>query len=66
MPLRYANGVKPPAPETPAVPATVPTPARRPYRPPHLEAHLYTVVTGASFPIGTNGLPNPFERDQHY
>ncbi|GGB84791.1 hypothetical protein [Deinococcus soli (ex Cha et al. 2016)] len=33
------------------------------YTPPRLERHRYTVVTGASFPVGTNGFPDPFTRE---
>ncbi|WP_158235785.1 hypothetical protein [Deinococcus sp. UR1] len=40
--------------------------ARQPYQAPRLETHQYTVVTGASLPVSTNGLPNPFNRDQRY
>ncbi|MDR6220873.1 hypothetical protein [Deinococcus soli (ex Cha et al. 2016)] len=43
-----------------------PAPPRQPYQTPRLEIHRYTVVTGASLPVSTNALPNPFKRDQQY
>lgn len=36
---------------------------KHPYTAPRLERHAYTVVTGASFPVGTTGLSNPFSRE---
>lgn len=33
------------------------------YTPPRLERHRYTVVTGASFPVGTTGFPVPSTRE---
>ncbi|MHA0044039.1 hypothetical protein [Deinococcus sp. PEB2-63] len=53
---------QPEAPVCPSLPSTT----RQPYQAPRLERHAYTVVTGASLPVSTNGLPNPFNRDQRY
>ncbi|MDK2014347.1 MULTISPECIES: hypothetical protein [Deinococcus] len=36
---------------------------RAPYTPPRLQRHTYTVVTGASFPVGTTGFPLPPRTD---
>ncbi|MFC3605369.1 hypothetical protein [Deinococcus soli (ex Cha et al. 2016)] len=55
--------MKTPPDVTPATPSPAP---RAPYQAPRLERHAYTVVTGASLPVSTNGLPNPFHRDQRY
>ena len=47
---------------TPAV-SHLPPPKKR-YVTPTLQVHRYTVVTGASFPIVTNGLRDRFDLDR--